>query len=75
MEIIFDARTIMTQCPMCRKFHEVRVSARDYIRWRNGAHTQEAFPYLSNAQRELLISGVDEECWNKIFDVDDEEED
>ena len=73
MEIIFDARTIMTQCPLCHKFHEVRVSARDYIRWRSGAHTQEAFPYLSNAQRELLISGIDEDCWNGIFNEDEEE--
>lgn len=62
---------IKTQCPECQDTNIVTVQDKDYDAWQEGVHAQDAFPYLSDAQRELLISGIDNNCWNKIFEFDE----
>ena len=54
-------------CPVCGKVSEISVEVNDYIDWQNGKLTQNAFPYLSASEREMLISGVCEDCWNEMF--------
>jgi len=54
-------------CPVCGKVSEISVEVNDYIDWQNGKLTQNAFPYLSANEREMLISGVCGDCWNKMF--------
>lgn len=60
-------------CPMCKSFTFVCVDAFDYGDWQNGKHAQDAFPYLSANEREMLISGICPDCWDKMFGGDDEE--
>jgi len=58
---------IETRCPFCGQTHEVEVYEADYMAWEFGATAQEAFPYLSADDRELLISGICSECWARTF--------
>ena len=71
---------LRVSCRMCRKTHTLKVRVEDYFTFDspNRPHIQDIFPYLSPAERELLISGTCEECWNKMFPPEpdeDEEED
>jgi hypothetical protein len=58
---------IKTQCS-CGAKGEIFVNSADEQDWRNGRLAQNAFPYLSRAQREQLITGICPGCWNKIFE-------
>ena len=58
---------IETKCPFCGQVYEIEVYELDYICWENGVPAQEAFPYLSADDRELLISGICPECWARTF--------
>jgi len=59
--------TIETICPFCGKRHTVQVHPADYHAWEDGTLVQEAFPYLSASERELLISGICPTCWDNMF--------
>ena len=37
----------------------------DFTAWKAGRLIQDAFPYLSSADREFLISGLDEQAWEE----------
>lgn len=65
---------IITRCPMCGRGNEVEVNEADYWEWDDGAHAQVAFPYLSAAEREMLISGICPTCWSKMLPPEPEEE-
>ena len=58
---------IVTQCPFCGKGHSVWVNELDYLNWADGELTQNAFPYLSADEREMLISGICPTCWDNMF--------
>ena len=41
----------------------------------NGKLIQDAFPYLTDGQRELMISNTCDTCWNKFFpNVEEDDE-
>lgn len=58
---------VVTYCPFCGKAHEIEVNEIDYLDWQDGEHAQNAFPYLSADEREMLISGICPTCWDKMF--------
>ena len=58
---------ISVLCPICQKEHSVYVEKADYYRWLRGTHVQNAFSYLSAADREILIRGTCSECWDNMF--------
>ena len=66
--------TIITACPFCGHANEVEVNEEDYWDWQDGALVQDAFPYLSADEREMLISGICPKCWDNTFNTFDEEE-
>lgn len=70
---------VVTFCPFCGGVNEVPVNEDDYWDWQDGALVQDAFPYLSADEREMLISGVCPKCWEKAFgeygEEDEDEED
>lgn len=67
--------TIITLCPICGCVNEIPVNEDDYWDWQDGALVQDAFPYLTIEEREMLISGICPDCWKDLFPEDDEEED
>lgn len=54
-------------CPGCHNVGRVEVEESDFYDWKGGKFVQDAFPYLSADQRELLITGYDKKCWDKLF--------
>jgi len=59
--------TVITVCPFCGKAHEILVNEDDYLDWQDGKMAQDAFPYLSANDREMLISGICPKCWDEMF--------
>ena len=66
-KINYKEVTVVTVCPFCRHANEVAVNEMDYFDWDDGELAQNAFPYLSAGEREMLISGCCPTCWNKMF--------
>lgn len=66
--------TIVTICPICRKETEITVRFEDFLAWQEDTHAEDAFPYLSANEREMLISGVCPSCWDSMWDDEEEEE-
>lgn len=65
---------LVTVCPFCGHVNEIEVNEMDYWYWDDGISVQEAFPYLSPEEREMLISGICPTCWEKTFADEPEEE-
>ena len=74
MKINYKEVTIVTVCPFCGHANEVAVNEADYWDWQDGALVQDAFPYLTADEREMLISGICPTCWAKTFGDEDEED-
>lgn len=66
---------IIAQCPICGKQHKVLVREEDWELYNSPdrPHVQDIFPYLSPAERELLITGIDDKCFHKMFEGEDYE--
>jgi len=64
-------------CYSCGQPLFVIVKKADFERFRKGNFASECFPYLNAGQREFLISGICDTCWDEMFgeDEDDEDED
>jgi len=59
--------TFHTRCPLCQTIKDVSVKPGDLFKYRQGAHVQDAFPYLSQVEREALLTGFCDPCWNNTF--------
>ncbi len=71
MRINFKQVSISTVCPFCGRSNEVEVNENDYWDWQDGMLVQDAFPYLSADEREMLITGICPTCWDKMFGGDE----
>ena len=70
----FDAEVVVV-CPFCGKATTIQVVEEDYCAWRfDGVLIQDAMPYLPANVREMLISGMCDECQEKMFSSFEEEE-
>lgn len=59
-------------CPDCGVTWRVEVEESDFYAWQGGKHIQDAFPYLNADQREMLMTGYDQKCWDALFaDLED----
>lgn len=61
--------TVEKMCQECQKNVKLQVRKRDFIAYQNGAFVQNAFPYLSDGDRELLVSGICSSCFDELFGV------
>lgn len=61
-------------CPQCKASDEIEVKGRDLYRYNQGAFIQDAFPYLSPADRERLMSGYCGPCFDVLFSDEESEE-
>lgn len=59
--------TIVGVCPICNRTNEITVREADVPLWLAGTLVQDAFPYLSADEREMLISGICPDCWENLF--------
>lgn len=55
-------------CLVCGEYSIVRNLERTAVsRWHNGESIQSVFGHLSPAERELLITGTHDWCWNEMM--------
>jgi hypothetical protein len=52
--------------------HLMDVKMIDMAAYEDGAYIQDAFPYLTASQRELMLTGLTDDVWDEVFG--DEEE-
>ena len=62
-----DVTDILRTCPFSGKMNSVTVNTLDFIRWRSGVLIQDAFPYLSAGEREIILTGIDPVEWEEMF--------
>ena len=65
-----EKTTMWSTCRQCKDQVEMQVYAEDVAAWENGELIQNALPYLSAGEREVLISGTCDSCWDKMFPSD-----
>ena len=65
--MISDAVTVIVGCIKCAEAQHITVGNADLDSWENGALIQDAMPYLSADEREILISGICGECFDDMF--------
>ena len=65
-------QSVEVPCGDCGKNKSFIVNDADLIAWHEGKHIQDAMPYLTAEQREMLISDTCQECWDKMFLLFDE---
>ena len=58
---------ILRKCMLCGKDSDVEVPAQGLWDWEHGAFVQKAFPGLSPAEREVVMNGTHDECFNIAF--------
>ena len=62
-------------CAVCKKSYQVKYFQKDYIDWKyNNAFIQQAFPYLTADERELLLTATCGPCFDEMFKEDDEDD-
>lgn len=66
-----DTKVVITSiCPWCGKASTFEVDKDVWDKglkaYNNGAHIQDAWPTLSPSDRELIITGICNECWNNM---------
>lgn len=47
--------------------HLMDVKMIDLAAYEDGAHIQDAFPYLTASQRELMLTGLTDNMWDEMF--------
>lgn len=55
-------------CPICKKPHEIKITTMELFKLRtSNEHIQDILPNLTDAEREMFISGVCPDCWKMLF--------
>lgn len=62
---------IHKECKLCKTSRTIEVKKDDYEKVQQGEHIQNAMPYLTADERELLISGICGTCFDEMFGDDD----
>ena len=63
---------VAVPCRLCNEVADLTVNIEGFVAWQGGKLIQDALPELSADQRELLISGTCDKCWNELFGSDEE---
>ncbi len=58
---------IDVKCWRCEGVSTLHAVLEDIWSWQDGELIQNAMPYLSATERELLISRTCDSCWDKMF--------
>lgn len=60
------ALTVM--CRVCKGEYRLKVNEDDLRDWQAGELIQRAMPYLNAGERELLVSGICGDCFDRMFE-------
>lgn len=64
---LIDPLDLELECKYCDYEETITIPQADYRAWHNGKYIQDAFPYLTDGQRELMLSNTCDTCWDKFF--------
>ncbi len=67
VDTITRPNKLWATCNHCKGQTEMMVRFEDYKAWENGKVIQDAMPYLTPGEREVLISGTCGSCFDKMF--------
>jgi hypothetical protein len=59
------------KCLLCNNVYILKVFAINYNDWKCGRKAQDAFPYLTPGERELIISKTCENCFNMLTEEEE----
>ena len=62
-----EKTTMWTTCRKCNDQVEMKVNIDDVTAWENGKLIQDAMPYLTPDEREILISGTCGPCFDNMY--------
>ena len=62
---------INVSCRHCGVRAQIQANSHDIQNWQDGELIQNAMPYLSADERELLISRTCPNCWSEMFPSED----
>lgn len=54
-------------CKSCQEKQYILASPVDVEKWMDGVKIQDALPYLTPDERELIITNICPTCWTKLF--------
>ena len=60
------------ECKQCDYKTKVSLKSEDLFNYHQGEYIQNAFPYIDQATRSMMIDGTCHECWKKWFGIDEE---
>lgn len=63
---------MIINCVHCRKPISISITEEQYNNWNQNNYIQDEFPQLTPAEREMLLSGICEDCWNILFKEEEE---
>jgi hypothetical protein len=58
-----DTVKVAGECPFCGAVRSIVVKAKNLKAYQDGELVQDAFPMLNASDRELLMTGICDECW------------
>lgn len=61
-------------CSVCQETSKLLLPTEAWQAWEGGTYVQDAFPWLSADERELLITGTHSQCWDVLFPSDDDDD-
>ena len=69
-----NARVIVTKvCEMCGQVIEMEVNEKDLVEYYGGLKkVQDAFPYLTPAEREMFVSHTCGDCFDAMFEYEED---
>tara|TARA_R110002020_G_scaffold7496_1_gene31500 strand:- start:19046 stop:19294 length:249 start_codon:yes stop_codon:yes gene_type:complete len=71
-----DTYTVETEpCIMCDEISNVEITSQGLFYYNQGKLIQECFPELSIGDRELLITGTHDECFNELYAEEGQQDD
>jgi hypothetical protein len=56
------------ECVVCGVSSDLQLDEEKLIQWHYGAHIQDVFSELTPSERELIVTGTHDECWDQLFD-------
>lgn len=71
----YEHYVVLRACPFCTKRAEVTVPSQGLWDWEHGTFVQTAFPDLNDSEREIVMTGTHQSCWDEAFPPEDEDYD
>lgn len=62
-----DKVKVGRHCNICKRYIELIIDRKGFEAWQQGELIQRALPTLSPGDREFLISGICEPCFDEVF--------